>query len=281
MQNWRFKEERCDKSRLLENQCFIWMLWRWPEVSWGVSQLSPVYQEGQQDYPRCVQVLYLCCHTISLGKAPFSNLQKGYAFCRASFSLRIFKNSCLAIAIKHIRIRRWEDCARLCRQRVGCRYWVFQHFALQCETLLHHDRRDLNSLLYHDETATAGNRNCGSNSSWTVDNGQKGKKMPCPSKSLGLRYPKGPNPKWKSKVPSWAACALECRRGKNCNYWTWYHQNSEHPFYCGMYKYVTKIEKDENVISGDANCSIVPKLRCPTASMWINGVGGKWARTEW
>ena len=168
-------------------------------------------------------------------------------------------------------VYRWEDCARLCRQRVGCLYWVYQHYGLQCETLTGA------CLKYHDQATTAGGRNCGSETSR--------KKLLCPSKWVGLRGLKGT--KWKSNVQSWEDCAGECQKREKCKYWTWYHQNSEWAFYCAT---VTNAwfstAEDKNVISGDKDCGggVGAKLECPSKSLGFTRRSGsgpvQWTRTR-
>ena len=62
-------------------------------------------------------------------------------------------------------VYRWKDCSRLCRQRVGCRYWTWYdgtsgHWALRCVTMTSANRK------VKDPGAMSGDKNCGSDSSF-------------------------------------------------------------------------------------------------------------------
>ena len=117
-------------------------------------------------------------------------------------------------------VYRWEDCSRLCRQRVGCLYWTWRDRtsgtrALQCQTFT--DERP--SKFHNDPGAISGYRNCGFDSSFP-----RGPQLQCPSQGLQL---------WTigsqliRNVKSWDECARRCRanvkmrNGEVCKLWTW------------------------------------------------------------
>ena len=67
-------------------------------------------------------------------------------------------------------VHRWEDCSRLCRQRVGCRYWTWYdgtsgHWASRCVTMTSANRK------VKDPGAMSGDRNCGADSSFQNEPG--------------------------------------------------------------------------------------------------------------
>ena len=119
-------------------------------------------------------------------------------------------------------VYRWEDCSRLCRQRVGCLYWTWRDRtsgtrALQCVTMT-----NVHFKNHHDPAAISGDRHCGVDSSFP-----DGHQLQCPSQGLQLisdsAWQQFPN------VNSWEDCARTCRvhvkmkygDGKPCKYWTW------------------------------------------------------------
>ena len=158
-------------------------------------------------------------------------------------------------------VYRWEDCSRLCRQRVGCLYWTWCDRnsvtrALLCETFT-----DKRLFKFHDDPgAISGYRNCGFQSSFPY-----GPQLQCPSQGLQFNVTEyqHKNRKTIHNVKSWEGCARRCREnvkmrsGKVCKYWTW----DKHEHNCIVMVDVWKtfhlthdINGFKHVFSGDRTC---------------------------
>ena len=156
-------------------------------------------------------------------------------------------------------VYRWEDCSRLCRQKVGCRYWTWYNrysgdLALICETMI-----DANVVTKYPG-AISGERNCGSET--TFPNGPQ---LQCPSRSERLTYSIG-EVTFRS-VTSWEDCAQKCEESNNCQLWSWFDrkmsiadetnrkkkiEREKHD--CQTYSSAVGSEIWNGIISGDRSC---------------------------
>ena len=119
-------------------------------------------------------------------------------------------------------VYRWEDCARLCRQRQGCLYWTWYDRTSGSRALLCVTMTNVHFKRHNDPGAISGDRNCGVDSSFP-----NGPQLQCPSQGLQLISDRA----WQQfpNVNSWEDCARTCRvhvkmkygDGKPCKYWTW------------------------------------------------------------
>ena len=147
-------------------------------------------------------------------------------------------------------VHRWEDCSRLCRQRVGCRYWTWYNrysgdSALNCVTMI-----DANVETKYPG-AISGERYCGSKT--TVPNGPQ---LQCPSMSQILRG----EGRLAGSVSNWRECAQLCTETENCGFWSWFDQKMSiggtniNKDDCYTYPSAHGIEERNGVISGDISC---------------------------
>ena len=157
----------------------------------------------------------------------------------------------------HYNVYRWEDCSRLCRQRLGCRYWAYVGYALLCETMT--DAR----MKIYDPNYISGDRNCGADTSFP-----EGPQLQCPSRDLQL------SGKIEhvdiANVNSWEECARKCMRNeqmeheKVCNFWEW----NENATNCAVMVNNAVIHKHigskiSGLIAGDRMCG---NCRCRSST---------------
>ena len=156
-------------------------------------------------------------------------------------------------------VYRWEDCSRLCRQRVGCRYWTWRgkHFRIGLEALLCQTFTEEILFKFHDDPgAISGYRNCGFDTTFRF-----GSQLQCPSQGLQFKYQNDtqliPN------VKSWDECARKCRanvkmrNGEVCKLWTWdkkAHSCTVMVDAGGSHHRTHDINKFKHLFSGDRTC---------------------------
>ena len=150
-------------------------------------------------------------------------------------------------------VYRWEDCARLCRQRVGCRYWTWydrttREVALQCVTMTYaHSKK-------YEFGAISAERNCGVDSSFP-----NGLQLQCPSRGVAFGYDSDYAQEFPN-VHSWEECARRCRAyvgsksGKRCKHWIWNQKLHK----CAAIESVITISyvdpNESDFIAGDRTC---------------------------
>ena len=160
-------------------------------------------------------------------------------------------------------VYRWEDCSRLCRQRVGCRYWTWRgkHFRIGLEALLCQTFTEEILFKFHDDPgAISGYRNCGFDTTFRF-----GSQLQCPSQGLQFKLTDDQRNTIQniSHVESWVGCAKRCRsnrkmrNGEVCKFWTW----NEHARKCMVMADASSTNHpahDDNkfthIFSGDRTC---------------------------
>ena len=155
----------------------------------------------------------------------------------------------------HYNVYRWEDCSRLCRQRLGCRYWTW--YASLCVTMTDAKKK------IRRPNYISGDRNCGADTSFP-----EGPQLQCPSRDLNLQG--WIDEKEIEKVYSWTECARKCLKnenmenGKVCHFWLWDKYVSNCMVMVNFRELAYDIEsKEPGLIAGDRMCG---NCRCRSST---------------
>ena len=84
-----------------------------------------------------------------------------------------------------------------------------------------------------------------------------GLKYSCPPEhyNTGSSGYKRVEPEWTDGVKNWQDCSALCQIRRDCNYWTWHHENSGGWAYkCVTMKDAAVKHENPNVLSGERSC---------------------------